>query len=423
MLRKGAIALPFRCDYALVNGALLSLMVIFAFLGGINFLNYQGAMFLLSCFFGLLWTVLRGKIYIDGAFVLTLVFSVSYLVCNGVHNGFAINDIIASLVLFPSLYQIGRALSDYKHGFDILWAVVVTAAIGFFLHSLLTIYETIKYEGLHFNEHLVHSFWVKGGLFLRNGLSFYQLPLLALLIPMVIFPTKYRRPWVIASAVLLFLFCVWAEATVGNRAIFVVWALLALFWGVVFFFVLKKVKYRIIYCSIVAVLLAVLVVSMLGYGPLGPYLSSINVIERFIRGGSNNTRIKLYVIFFQNFIYYPFGGMNALFGNDGYVHNLLLDFYTFGGILPFMCAIAFFARFIEQVVWAKQNKMFSNIRYIAIISVVCSIYAIGLFEPIYQASRYSLLIPYLFFAYNEGAFEEENPMLEFDTGLPTREGY
>lgn len=405
MFRKIIITLPFKSEFKLLNDFLLAATILMSFFGAIDLVYRNGMFFLLACLCGLLWVILRGKIYIDAAFILTIVFSISYCVCDGINNGFASYYIGLALFLFPSLYQIGRALAEYEHGFNVVWLLTISTSTGFFLLAYLNVFEAISYEGLNFGSGM-RLFWLEGGVAPRTGLSIYIIPIIGLIFPILFLKSKYRKDWVVIASLLVLVFCIWASAKTGNRSIFVVLALAIAFWAVVIFFKIKKVAFRIIYCVVIAGLVALFVVSVLGYGPLGKWLSSLYIFERFISGGSNSSRIRLYVQFFQNFIYYPFGGLNKVLSSY-YVHNMILDFYTYGGIVPFICAIAFFLNSLDRFVWMIQKGYLKDTKCICIVSVICMIYGMGLFEPVFQFGQYMLFIPYLFFAYIEGTYDKE----------------
>lgn len=399
------LTLPFKSHFEAFNVLVLSLTIIFAGLGALNFLSLQGVFFLLSCFFGIIWVLLRGKIYIDVILIVTIIFAASYVICEGIHNGFSWNQVLAPLILFPSLYQIGRALADYGRGFSLVWIISVVITIGFFLHAFLIVYENITYEGFKFDDGYIHSFWDQGGLVSRTGLSLYIASALGLVIPIVILKNKYRKPYFVIPSILVFVFAIWATATIGNRALLAVIAILGVGWTVVLFLSFKSLISKAIFANIVFILIAILIISFMGYGPLGRWFSSTSVFERIISGGSDTERMSKYIQFIQNFIYYPFGGLNQ---SLGYVHNLYLDFYNFGGIIPFACATAFFIRSGNRLIWLKKNNYLKDIRYVCIVSTVIAMYTLGLFEPIFQANRFTMFIPFLFFSYVEGLSKNHN---------------
>lgn len=403
MLRKAVIILP-KHNFDLLNIFLLISSLIFVFCGSLSLVSLTEVFFLLSCVCGLIWVILRGRIYIDAAFILTILFSVSYLVCDGIHNGVTAFGILFQVIFFPALYQIGRALGDYEQGFDVLWGTAIAIALGYFLQSYLLVVNSVRWEGIDLSYGSFYLFW-NDNIAPRTCLTVYQISLVGMFLPILITKNSYRKWYTVLFGILAILFCIWSQATAGNRAFFVVLLIVAVIWAIMLLFKFKTLKSRIIYCSVVVLAVAFGIISLMGYGPLGEWLMSIPVIRRFISGGSNASRLRLYHIFFQNFIYYPFGGLNLIL-DDHFVHNLILDFYAFGGVIPFICAVIFFVRSFYLFVWLKKTDRFADIRYVCIVLTVFMIYCFGLLDVFFQTNVALSLIPFLLYSYVEGIHDQ-----------------
>lgn len=209
-----------------------------------------------------------------------------------------------------------------------------------------------------------------------------------------------KRVELIVFSAILNVFSIYFMAKLGNRGYFVslLFALLGIGGLYIYKYYNKSLKKPLIIFALVFLFL-LLIYFLISINILGilDALVKIPVLYRFFVGGSNGSRISLYKEFFQVFWKYPFGGMNQkkVLQSGLYVHNLWLDVYTIGGIIPFVSFMFLTYLTLKEIFTSKENK-WENILFS---SFAFSMMGISLFEPTINANGYFYSMFFALFSY------------------------
>ena len=413
MLYK-ALTLPFEKYFSklpkIVFDILFYAILLFTFLGCTNFFHLQGVFVLVSLVLALIYIFLKGKILLDYTLVFSFTFALFYSISAFVYyrDNFLTTALYAfSLVIFIQLFH---CFEDKKK--MVYWLSGAYVA-GLFLAFLLTVIKTFWVQGPAFGGDVVNDFW-SNGVVSRTGLTLYEIGYLGVAFALLTFKNTLRRWYTVPLILLSLFFCIYVSLSVGNRSFIVAFAILLYF--LILYKVLASKKWikwlvvLIIYSVIFIGLILMIVLVGRGIITIPPALMEITIIRRLFTINPMAGRPEIWAKFFTEFYRFPFGGFSQ-HNNIGYVHNLLLDFYSFGGIVPFILATVFFVylfRYLIKFVKMKGVPRFDKgICYCVIFAII----GIGFIEPIYQANQNCVVPLFLIFLYmqyairNKEAFE------------------
>ena len=406
MLHKEIILPTFKISSKvpeLVFKLLFLFVTIFSFLGTANFVAKQGLFIGLSGVLIAIYIILKGKLVINIKLIVTLIFSVSYSVACFlfVRNYFITNLVYNSmLLLFIEFFE---CVNDKTRAFLYL---SISYAAGLFVAFVSITTRTYWEQGLTIYSSSLNSFW-DGGIVSRTGLSLLVVSFIAICFLLIIMKNSFRKIYTIP----LFTFPIFLASTVsiiaGNRS-FVV-SLFIMFFVMLGFKVYttdNKMTKKIFVISIVIAILLLIIIFLIRLGviPIPESILKIKLFYRIFVNNSNDDRISLYIEFFEKFYRYPFGGLTNNMKSH-YVHNVFLDFYTFGGIISFASSTLFFIFLFKALyLFVKKTKCQLNLKAFCV-AIIISILSIGLFEPVYQANPncvVPLFLCYLFMSYING---------------------
>lgn len=398
MLSK-TVTLPFiKKSFPRLEIVCLIFIFITSFLGFFQFFGEMGTLFFASFVFMGIWVLLRRKIYFDIPFYITCIFSIFYFVVLCINGNFTTGWVVGALIQFPVLYQFGRALYDYENGKKLLFLFLLTSSIGLFTGMMLNIYSTIQEYGFEYADDVIIRFWNRNNIYSRTGLSLYLTPLFSLALGFLVKRNRYQNWLTITLAILIMIGATFATFYIGNRAFVLVEGILFIFVAFYVILKIKSFKMSVILSISFSAILIVGLLTFLGIGPLGEWFASTYIGSRFI-GGGDSGRWSLYKLFFENFYKYPFGGLDKIIE---YCHNLVLDFYTYGGIIPFICSTIFFIRYFVDYIRMFRLEMTSQTGWFLTFFTLLGMFLMGLFEPVYQANPYYMFFPFLAFVWMEG---------------------
>lgn len=393
------ISLPFiKKTFPTVELFCLISVFVFVFLGAMQFVSQVGEFFFISLVFMCLFVLLRGKIYIDVPFLITVMFCATYCTSVWSHVEFTPGTLVGVLLFYPGLYQFGRALYDHEKGKGLLFALLLTFAIGYYVGMMLNVVAALQIYGPEFQGYYIPKIWNHQEHYARTLLSIFIIPLTSFAYAFLIKRSRYQNWLTIILAVLTIVGATAATFYVSNRSFIIVEAALIVFIG---FYLIFKIKNHIAKLSLCVVFAGILVVGVLtfqGIGPLGEWFASTHLGQRFLEG-SDSGRWRIYELYFANFQNYPFGGLNELIK---YAHNIVMDFYVFGGIVPFLCSTAFFIRLIVLFVKMMRRGLMKEPEWFFAFFTMMGMFFEGLFEPAFQANSYYFFIPFLTMAWLEG---------------------
>ena len=373
---------------------------LFIFLGTSNFFGLQGIFVLIGALHLVICILLGGKIRLDAYFLCSLLFFFFYIFSDLINSNFSLSTLFySSLILI-----IQQFCYSYRDKPTVQLLLAFSFVGGLFVSSIFTIVATIWNQGFVFDEGFLSAFWSNDvtSLISRTGLSLYTIGALSICTAVLLFKNPFRKWFTIPLLIFVIIFSIVTGFIAGNRSMVV--SFIILVFVMIGLYCYKAKKYLLLFVYILSILsiAAIIYLILVGVIPLPPSLANITIIRRFIDSNynSNEIRANLYKTFFENFYKYPFGGMYKL-DNFKYVHNIFLDFYVFGGILPFIIFIAFYIFYF--VLLFKTLRTSSSIKNIIFFSCMVGITSLGLFEPIYQANQNCLMpiiIFFFFMAYN-----------------------
>ena len=378
---------------------LFYLGVLFAFLGGLNLLSFQGYLLFASGAFLIASTLFYGNVKLDLDFFLVGLFGAAYIVFYWLKVEFSINDLIYFLFVPLAFYQVGsNSTKENKKAFILFFSF----SIGLFLRATLCVSYTTLFSGFSLGDgEVLFDIWT-GEPMARTGLSLCLTPLCGIGCYYLIFHFSFRtfkRKWplYVLSLIPLTLSLVWSSL-LGNRAPIVVFGILIMFLTV--FRVLKTDNGTAKMIVFIVSLFVALCLFALCLGLVPSFLSNIEVFRRFLDGGSNSARLQLYKDFFANFYRYPFGGTYVTV-TETFVHNFYLDIYNFAGVIPFVLFTVVFVRFFYVIWLYLKNPSSKNDGFEIAAAMILSLVSLGLFEPLFQANPF--MFSFFSLAFGSGA--------------------
>lgn len=399
----------------IVFDLLFYLMILFTFLGCINFFMQQGLMITISLVFALTYIFLKQKIVINMTTILTICFAIFYSLSSLIYY----SDLLFMTILYsfalPIFVQLFNCFDNKRKLLIYLGGAYV---IGLFCSFILIVIRTYWMQGLPFDGDVVNNFW-NSSIISRTGVSLYVMAFIGIMFALLFFNNRFRQWYTIPAIIFIIAFCTAVSFMIGNRSYIVAIAILV--YAILFFKVLETRRHWIAWIVIMAVYSVVVIGSLLlvklanaGKIVIPEALMKINVINRIFSVNINEGRPQILHTFFTEFYKYPIGGFSQ-FIHNGYVHNLLLDFYSFGGIIPFGLATTFFVFLFIYLFKFCNLENRSTFEKGIIVSVIFAIIGIGVIEPIYQANPNSVTVLFLVFLYMKECSVNGNIVIESQT--------
>ena len=362
------------------------------FLGMANIFSLQGYLILSSTIFLFLYNLINGFKKPNFIFWLLLAFGIFYNIFSFINNIWNARQIVYFIIFPCSIYFL--SISDAQTNYKKTRIYLLSFALGMFASALITVLATFLLYGfsLSKSQPLISSL-LNYEILSRTGLSLYLMPLSVLSFSYILnyrFNSRSFVKWTLLFlSFITIIFSIVCSNNIGNRAYIVAFMIAVI---IISLFKIAIIKNNIIkYILIGFILLIVIALICLLFGFVPSFLTNIPVFSRFLSGGSNSDRIKLYREFFTHFIFKPFGG-TFVYISDTYIHNFWLDIYNFTGIIPF--ALFTFLIVRSFYIYGKQylNNAINDNKNIFFEGMI-SIFAIGLFEPMLQANPFT----YFFF--------------------------
>lgn len=369
-------------------------------IGFSNLFSLQGWLVTAGLLLLLFATVFRKQFSISWGFWLLLIIGVAYNLATFLFDEWSYRYFVYFLA-GPAIFYLFIKNSKQNQGIlneKYLGFLLLSCGLGFGLSSLFICIESIKYEGLALSQgQPLFSPWNNGPMS-RTGISLiFLLPCSMALVPFTLIRDKKQR-YLIPSSLLMLLLCTLASSSIGNRAFILAVAFLAILVLLSFVFTQKSKVLKRIFLAILCLVFICIVLLLLGIVP--PFLRDIPVFKRFFSGGSTEARLRLYKDFFSHFYMYPFGGLSSSI-TERYVHNAILDMYTFGGLIPFAGCLIILYLFVVQLS-PKAMLRKTSFGHTVLFWTVCGILSIGLFEPVFQANPFL----FVFFGSSVGVLDE-----------------
>lgn len=356
-----------------------------------NIFSLQGYLLLICFFLFAFSALLNGGFQFNSRFIVLILFCVSYACFYFLAGeGKTISDLFY-IVFYSCCLPLSIAICIFQRSRDLIskrflvWSLCIGLAVG----AWLLVLATYLYAGNDLDSIMV-GFWNDTPI-ARTGIQVYMIPLFALSFSYFI-NNRVRRLSFLWITVFLFLilydlFVVYFSLEIGNRAIFIA------FGAVIVLFLIKIInkihdkKIRFFALSVFLILGVLIIGMFFGLIPIPSFLANIPTIKRFLDGGSNDQRFKLYVQFFNNCLQYPLGGtFHAI--EDRFVHNFFLDIYNFAGIIPFLLFGGLLVMYISGI---SKPMPYYCLRSENVFLFV-GLFVLGMFEPLFQANMFSISV-------------------------------
>ena len=330
--------------------------------------------------------------------LIVVVFAVSTVLFKSIFDGASMlfKNTFHFFFLVVMFWLSSRTFSS-KIGFNGL-TYLISYYLGVFLYISLSAGATFAQFGLKSDVRLFMDVWTKEYITCTIA-SIYLIPVFMLSISAMAYLIR-KKHFVLSVALLIPIFIAgYISFRLQNRGFFVAVAIALFFFCYVVFFQFNSLKasdkdtrfFFLAYIPLALSLIALVFTVFTRFNVFGlaDIMKDIPFLNRIISGGTDKARSDIYNHFFQNCWRYPFGGLkqNNLLGEGHYVHNAFLDLYAVAGIVPFICFIYFFVRFIIVVIFKKKYHT-NSVFFMGIISIFLALFAISFFEPIFDANAY-----------------------------------
>ena len=394
----------------IVFDILFWLIIGFVFVGCANFLGKQGIFILISLILMGVFVILKSKFTLNLPFLLSLAFCLSY----SIPVWFFTRDYFSSALLYTiSLPVIVEFFEVFDNKRKLTISLLSAYFGGLFLSFLLIVLSTYWHQGKGFSGDVLNSFW-GNTLINRTGISLYEIGVIATLFAVVSFKNKFRKIYTIPIIIFIIFFCTLISILIGNRSFLIPLAI------IIYLIVIQKFlqphnkpiwTFLLIFFNIIFVGFFVTYVFVSrGNITIPPNLMKIKIINRLFTVNISEGRPELLKEFFTNFYKYPFGNLNNNMSNK-FVHNMILDFYSFGGVIPFLIGLFFIVvLFIKLTKFAKSEYR-SPFKKSLLFLIVFSIFALSMIEPIYQANANCVNTLFIIFLYLNFAEKEEQQLV------------
>ena len=367
---------------------LFALILIYSFLGTMNFLSYQGAFIIVSAGLMLAYILLKGRVTINIPTILVIIFVISYVVPIYVFTKplFESNLLYSGiLILFIQLFE---CFPDKK---KFVIGMTGSYVLGLFAAFILIVIRTYWEQGASFDGDALTSMWT-GEMVARTGLSLYGISAIGISFAILFTKNRFRKWYIIPLLVFVIVGCSFVSIKVGNRSFILTIAVLLLS---MFIFNLCVSQKKVLWGILSGVTLTglvggitVIVLYQKGYLPFLDSLKNIKIIARILETDFDGGRIKLWSDFFKDFYKYPFGGL-ILTLDRPYVHNIFLDFYAYAGAIPFLLFLGFLVFLLIYLFKYSKRSDKSLFEKNLLFSIIFAIISLSMIEPMYQANSNS----------------------------------
>lgn len=391
-----------RTSFKLMSDFLFYLGGFVLLVGCSNVFSLQGYLILFGglILFGSL--IFDWNVTISKNLLVTASFGIFYTLFFSLFSaGFSLN-LIARKLVYTTILPVIISLVLSRDGFNFKRTLYLLSCfvIGLAFQGILLFLSSYLCLGLDFRGTNLISFWESESIS-RTGLQMMLFPLVGVSFAYLLAFNRYKKAvlyyFVCLALVVFDLFVLLAGLTVGNRAIYVAFFLQLLLTLLILVLRIRSNKARTWIVGIAVLGFLIVLGFFLGIIPVPEFLKNIPLIGRFLSGGSDAVRVKLYIGFFQNFWRFPLGGLGPTLQeiDAPYVHNFILDIYTYGGIFPFAIFIYLFSRYLIDLFTIKRYN-FSITLFLSLL--FSSIFFLGLFEPLFQANEIYFVIVFLIFS-------------------------
>ena len=298
-------------------------------------------------------------------------------------------------LLLPIGYCIGSSLK-YNESDD-LDTLILWMAISMDMHLILNlVYEIVRF-GFSFRVSAIHYDIWSGRNISATGAMVNATPLLGCIYYLIFKGTRKKRIWGISLLVVNTLY----DLIMGGRSFLVI-----LIVGVTVGFIVDTVRSNgtgasirkiFIFGSLIAVIGGAGYFILRNNSTFQRFYEDTYFFKRFFRENAyenimSTGRISLRQVYLSNMWNYPFGGRQIWNIAHQFAHELYLDVYDIGGVVPYICIIVFVLQTVVSCFkYVKLHSVNNNTRILLITFIACMNIQF-FFEPILSGAPILLVI-------------------------------
>lgn len=342
----------------------------------------------------------HGRIFVGNwsEFVTIILFAISFIffgVIGGVHTAY-------TGILLPIGYCIGASF-EYKESKDID-NVVLLMALSMDMHLILNlIYELLRY-GFSFRLTAIHYDIWSGQYISSTGAMVNATAFLGCIYYLIFKCTGKKRICGISLLVVNTLY----DLIMGGRSFLVILAV-----GIIVGFIVDAacsngagvaLRKILLIGSLIAVVVVAGFFILRSNAAFQNYFEDTYFYKRFFRENANENimttgRTNLRHIFVSNMWNYPFGGRKIWNIAHQYAHELYLDIYDIGGIVPYILIIIFVVQSVLNCFKFAKSKILEQETQILLIGFVTCINLQFFIEPVLSGAPILLVVYCIFTGY------------------------
>lgn len=368
---------------------LIPLMALFA----LDFLDLSGI--ILTLVLLILFVFCGKEVKLDGMSLLLILFSVAYTLSVFYYDGLTIDAIIkyalapwGSYVLGFNILRLKRNVASTK--------ISKLLLVGFFTHGALNLAASAMQFGVDFNNiyRQAYDFW-QGRVISVTTASLYYSPLVFYSIG-VLFSRNTRKKKVLNIIVIAI--AAFATLLYQNRTLILA-AAVVLIVGAISILLdsqVSKSSKAYFVLGTIATLAVIIVLWMADVGGVRSLIQGTSFYARLTgANGEGQDRTKIWASFiFGEAWKYPFGGSKAiLYKNKPFVHNMWLDIFRKGGIIPFVSIVIFTLNAVKSTILYVKQGVKKNEDYRSIAFAMIGIAVMFFVEPVMDANPYIFYLP------------------------------
>lgn len=295
-------------------------------------------------------------------------------------------SLTSKMFIVPISYFLIGDLYNKKENFFFISFYV----LGAFLSAFLNLAYTLANTGFAFNS--IQRININAFTHLYNTATLFSVSAFVVfsysVVQLVYF--KKNKWYIISLSISGVLISVIGSIFMQNRS-FILCSLIL----ILLMCFIKMKKRWIVLVFIFTILLIFLLLRTNAFG-IGSFLSKAPFINRIISGGSNSARAQIYLDFLNYFWKHPFGGLtNDPNMSNKFIHNVVLDIYSLGGIVPFVLIFFILVPLFTNSILILKGRY--SLVDISTVFVFFGAFLLFMFEPIIQANYYMFSLLFLFY--------------------------
>lgn len=378
------------------------IIYILLFFYGLNFFNLRPVYLISIISLTLIKSIMLKEIRITSGFICTLSFSILFYIFVLINHGFSFNEMIYYLFGPIGLFI---AANDFMHTFKnkerAIYTVLLTVGFGFVMHATLNMINCFLKFGFSAYDRVAPDIWT-GTNVAATGIGLLFPIAYSFLLPVLLIKSDKKRWYEYVIVIFTFVASIYTSFILANRTMLFI-IIINFFVCLIAIAITEKKKRKFIIPILAISLIALVVFYFIIKNDtfnISNTLSKIPLFDRIFKDYEGNvfysSRFSIYKIFFSKWLNYPFGGEKIPLIISRYCHNVWLDIYYIGGVLPFVAFIILtisMTRLVIHICVLSKDKFFR----ISTISLFISMFLLYMVETVIQGNVYVFLISFLFY--------------------------